>query len=127
MIVERKLQNPDMVLSPSRKDGSQVTEVQGVWVPLPWVSQVLDMTPPCCWCTGDHITSCMLPELTELFPSPPQPPTSPLVSLSLCLLLQGRAQMSPRKEPTVTSAVGALLQNRALETSAAPTRPGELE
>ncbi|XP_059555589.1 zinc finger C2HC domain-containing protein 1B [Myotis daubentonii] len=39
--------------------------------------------------------------------------------------VQGRAQTSPRKEPTVTSAVGALLQNRALEaTPAAPARPG---
>ncbi|XP_054424941.1 zinc finger C2HC domain-containing protein 1B [Pteronotus mesoamericanus] len=38
---------------------------------------------------------------------------------------QGRAQMSTKKEPTVTSAVGALLQNRALEaTRVAPTRPG---
>ncbi|XP_006755474.1 PREDICTED: zinc finger C2HC domain-containing protein 1B [Myotis davidii] len=39
--------------------------------------------------------------------------------------VQGRAQTSPKKEPTVTSAVGALLQNRALEaTRAAPARPG---
>ncbi|XP_019600004.2 zinc finger C2HC domain-containing protein 1B [Rhinolophus sinicus] len=38
---------------------------------------------------------------------------------------QGRAQRSPKKEPTVTSAVGALLQNRALEaTRGAPARPG---
>ncbi|XP_023384100.1 zinc finger C2HC domain-containing protein 1B [Pteropus vampyrus] len=38
---------------------------------------------------------------------------------------QGRVQMSPKKEPTVTSAVGALLQNRALEaTSVVPPKPG---
>ncbi|EFB26608.1 hypothetical protein PANDA_000403, partial [Ailuropoda melanoleuca] len=38
---------------------------------------------------------------------------------------QARAQMSPKKEPTVTSAVGALLQNRALGApNVAPTRPG---
>ncbi|XP_012607995.1 zinc finger C2HC domain-containing protein 1B isoform X2 [Microcebus murinus] len=38
---------------------------------------------------------------------------------------QGRAQMSPKKEPTVTSAVGALLQNRALEAmSGFSTEPG---
>ncbi|XP_035878499.1 zinc finger C2HC domain-containing protein 1B [Phyllostomus discolor] len=38
---------------------------------------------------------------------------------------QGRAQTSSKKEPTVTSAVGTLLQNRALEaTRLAPTRPG---
>ncbi|EPQ03286.1 Protein FAM164B, partial [Myotis brandtii] len=42
--------------------------------------------------------------------------------------VQGRAQTSPRKEPTVTSAVGTLLQNRALEaTRAAPARPGKSE
>ncbi|XP_070112590.1 zinc finger C2HC domain-containing protein 1B isoform X1 [Equus przewalskii] len=38
---------------------------------------------------------------------------------------QGRAQTAPKKEPTVTSAVGALLHNRALEASSVvPTRPG---
>ncbi|XP_066103903.1 zinc finger C2HC domain-containing protein 1B [Saccopteryx bilineata] len=38
---------------------------------------------------------------------------------------QGRVLMSPKKEPTVTSAVGALLQNRALDaTRVAPARPG---
>ncbi|XP_049730275.1 zinc finger C2HC domain-containing protein 1B [Elephas maximus indicus] len=38
---------------------------------------------------------------------------------------QGRAQMSPPKEPTVTSAVGALLQNRALQaTSVVPNQSG---
>ncbi|XP_032263638.1 zinc finger C2HC domain-containing protein 1B [Phoca vitulina] len=39
--------------------------------------------------------------------------------------VQARAQMSPKKEPTVTSAVGALLQNRALAVpNVAPARPG---
>ncbi|XP_068406875.1 LOW QUALITY PROTEIN: zinc finger C2HC domain-containing protein 1B, partial [Eschrichtius robustus] len=38
--------------------------------------------------------------------------------------VQGRVQMSPEKGTTVTSAVGALLQNRALEASVVPTRPG---
>ncbi|XP_036270247.1 zinc finger C2HC domain-containing protein 1B [Pipistrellus kuhlii] len=39
--------------------------------------------------------------------------------------VQGRGQTSSRKEPTVTSAVGALLQNRALEaTKGAPAKPG---
>ncbi|XP_077632144.1 zinc finger C2HC domain-containing protein 1B [Crocuta crocuta] len=39
--------------------------------------------------------------------------------------VQARAQMSPKKEPTVTSAVGVLLQNRALESpNVFPTRPG---
>ncbi|XP_004397089.1 PREDICTED: zinc finger C2HC domain-containing protein 1B isoform X2 [Odobenus rosmarus divergens] len=38
--------------------------------------------------------------------------------------VQARAQMRPKKEPTVTSAVGALLQNRALAVpNVAPTRP----
>ncbi|PNI86919.1 ZC2HC1B isoform 1 [Pan troglodytes] len=38
---------------------------------------------------------------------------------------QGRAQMGPKKEPTVTSAVGALLQNRALvATNEVPTKSG---
>ncbi|XP_036105328.1 zinc finger C2HC domain-containing protein 1B isoform X2 [Molossus molossus] len=38
---------------------------------------------------------------------------------------QGRAQVSPKKEPTITSAVGSLLQNRAPEAMrGAPTRPG---
>ncbi|XP_016079390.1 PREDICTED: zinc finger C2HC domain-containing protein 1B [Miniopterus natalensis] len=38
---------------------------------------------------------------------------------------QGRAQMSPKKGPTVTSAVGTLLQNRALEALRVnPARPG---
>ncbi|XP_065745223.1 zinc finger C2HC domain-containing protein 1B [Phocoena phocoena] len=36
---------------------------------------------------------------------------------------QGRVQMSPKRGTTVTSAVGALLQNRALEASVVPTRP----
>ncbi|XP_061063177.1 zinc finger C2HC domain-containing protein 1B [Eubalaena glacialis] len=38
--------------------------------------------------------------------------------------VQGRVQMSPEKGTTVTSAVGALLQNRALEAGVVPTRPG---
>ncbi|XP_059798077.1 LOW QUALITY PROTEIN: zinc finger C2HC domain-containing protein 1B [Balaenoptera ricei] len=37
--------------------------------------------------------------------------------------VQGRVQMSPEKGTTVTSAVGALLQNRAQEASVVPTRP----
>lgn len=36
--------------------------------------------------------------------------------------------MGPKKEPTVTSAVGALLQNRAqVATSEVPTKSGESE
>ncbi|XP_077751839.1 zinc finger C2HC domain-containing protein 1B isoform X1 [Canis aureus] len=39
--------------------------------------------------------------------------------------LASRVQARAKKEPTVTSAVGALLQNRALETpNMAPARPG---
>ncbi|XP_037699306.1 zinc finger C2HC domain-containing protein 1B [Choloepus didactylus] len=37
---------------------------------------------------------------------------------------QAGAQVGPRKEPTVTRAVGALLQNRASEASTAPARRG---
>ncbi|XP_053446590.1 zinc finger C2HC domain-containing protein 1B [Nycticebus coucang] len=38
---------------------------------------------------------------------------------------QGKAQMGPQKDPTFTSAVGTLLQNRALEiTNGGPTKSG---
>ncbi|XP_058939180.2 zinc finger C2HC domain-containing protein 1B [Kogia breviceps] len=37
---------------------------------------------------------------------------------------EGRAQMSPKKGTTVTSAVGALPQSRALEARVVPARPG---
>lgn len=75
--------------------------------PSPWCIKVPETA-------SNSVTSCEVPEVMELFP---------LLSFSL----QGRPQMMPKKEPTVTSAVGALLQNRALEASVVPTRPGELE
>ncbi|XP_040094548.1 zinc finger C2HC domain-containing protein 1B [Oryx dammah] len=64
-----------------------------------------------------HINFCKDQESCRVF-DPAQ------TAARLASRAQGRAQMSPKKEPTVTSAVGALLQNRALEASAAPTRPG---
>ncbi|KAB0366361.1 hypothetical protein FD754_010517 [Muntiacus muntjak] len=63
-----------------------------------------------------HISFCKDQESRRVF-DPAQ------TAARLASRVQGRAQMSPKKEPTVTSAVGALLQNRALEASAAPTRP----
>uniref|UniRef100_A0A8C2NL23 Protein LTV1 homolog n=1 Tax=Capra hircus TaxID=9925 RepID=A0A8C2NL23_CAPHI len=64
-----------------------------------------------------HINFCKDQESRRVF-DPAQ------TAARLATRAQGRAQMSPKKELTVTSAVGALLQNRALEASAAPTRPG---
>uniref|UniRef100_A0A8C3VGF8 Zinc finger C2HC-type containing 1B n=1 Tax=Catagonus wagneri TaxID=51154 RepID=A0A8C3VGF8_9CETA len=64
-----------------------------------------------------HITFCKDQASRRVF-DPAQ------TAAKLASRAQGRTQMIPKKEPTVTSAVGALLQNRAREASVVPARPG---
>ncbi|XP_033091087.1 zinc finger C2HC domain-containing protein 1B isoform X2 [Trachypithecus francoisi] len=62
-----------------------------------------------------HINFCKDQSSCRVF-NPAQP------AAKLTSRAQGRAQMGPKKEPTVTSAVGALLQNRAqVATNEVPT------
>ncbi|KAM8789009.1 zinc finger C2HC domain-containing protein 1B [Rhynchonycteris naso] len=67
---------------------------------------------------GRHINFCKDQSSRRVF-------DAAQTAAKLACRAQGRVLMGPKKDPTVTSAVGALLQNRALDAAGtAPTRPG---